>query len=138
MPCSTKFSITLQTEILSTETSDFIKQIICSGHLIKCSVNVSRTKIILNTGTVSTTTEAFLSRSSLSVIPAVTFCLTFFDMEAQILLGKPKIGSLWFQSSPLVNSAILLLIMVYEGHWNSQLPRKELVNLTMDVTITAA
>ena len=28
MPCSINFSITLQTEILSTETSDFLKQII--------------------------------------------------------------------------------------------------------------
>ena len=26
MPCSAKFSMTLQTEILSTETSDFLKQ----------------------------------------------------------------------------------------------------------------
>ena len=28
MPCSTKFPVTLQTEIRSTETSDFLKQII--------------------------------------------------------------------------------------------------------------
>ena len=28
MPCSTKFSVTFQTEILATETSDFLKQII--------------------------------------------------------------------------------------------------------------
>ena len=28
MPCSYKFSVTLQTESLSTETSDFLKQII--------------------------------------------------------------------------------------------------------------
>ena len=28
MPCSAKFSVTLQTEILSTEISDFLKQII--------------------------------------------------------------------------------------------------------------
>ena len=28
MPCSANFSVTLQTEILSTETSDFLKQII--------------------------------------------------------------------------------------------------------------
>ena len=28
MPCSVKFSMTLQTEILSIETSDFLKQII--------------------------------------------------------------------------------------------------------------
>ena len=28
IPCSAKFSMTLQTEILSTETSDFLKQII--------------------------------------------------------------------------------------------------------------
>ena len=28
MPCSTKFSVTLQTEILSIETSDFLTQII--------------------------------------------------------------------------------------------------------------
>ena len=28
MPCSAKFSMTLQSEILSTETSDFLKQII--------------------------------------------------------------------------------------------------------------
>ena len=28
MPCLVKFSMTLQTEILSTETSDFLKQII--------------------------------------------------------------------------------------------------------------
>ena len=28
MPCSAKFSVTLETEILSTETLDFLKQII--------------------------------------------------------------------------------------------------------------
>ena len=28
MPCSAKFSMTIQTEILSTKTSDFLKQII--------------------------------------------------------------------------------------------------------------
>ena len=28
MPCSAKFSLVLQTEILSTENSDFLKQII--------------------------------------------------------------------------------------------------------------
>ena len=28
MPCSIKFSMTLQTEILSTDSSDFLKQII--------------------------------------------------------------------------------------------------------------
>ena len=30
MPCSTKFSVTLQTEILSAETLDFLKQIFFS------------------------------------------------------------------------------------------------------------
>ena len=35
MPCSAHFSETLQTEILSTETSDFLKQLILS-HLILC------------------------------------------------------------------------------------------------------
>ena len=36
MPCSTIFSINLQTEILSTKTSDFLKQMIFSSHLILC------------------------------------------------------------------------------------------------------
>ena len=36
MPCSANFSVTLQTEILSTETSDFLKQMFFSSHLILC------------------------------------------------------------------------------------------------------
>ena len=35
-PCSAKFSVTLQAEILSTEPSDFLKQIIFSRHLVQC------------------------------------------------------------------------------------------------------
>ena len=38
MPCSAKFPMTLQTEILSTETSHFLKQIVFS-HVILFSVN---------------------------------------------------------------------------------------------------
>ena len=34
MPCSTKFSVTLQTEILSTKTSDFPKQITFTSHSV--------------------------------------------------------------------------------------------------------
>ena len=33
MPYSANFPVTLQTEVLSTETSDFLKQIIVLGHV---------------------------------------------------------------------------------------------------------
>ena len=36
IPCSTKFSMALQTEILSTEPSDFLNQITFSSNLIQC------------------------------------------------------------------------------------------------------
>ena len=43
MPCSAKFSITLQTEILSTENLVFFKQIIFlkSFHLVLCRENAA-------------------------------------------------------------------------------------------------
>ena len=45
MPCSINFSMTLQTEILSIETSDFLKQMIILKSIIQFRVIV----IILNT-----------------------------------------------------------------------------------------
>ena len=41
MPCSAKFSMILQTEILLTETSDFLKQKKFSRQLISCSIRVA-------------------------------------------------------------------------------------------------
>ena len=41
MPCSAKFSMTLQTKILSTETSDFPKQMIIENSFERTQPGVS-------------------------------------------------------------------------------------------------
>ena len=38
MPCSINFSVILRTDILSTITLDFLKEMLFSSHLISCNL----------------------------------------------------------------------------------------------------